>query len=91
MDIIITVCDQAAGEQCPYWPGHPMTAHWGVADPAAATGSETEKRHAFSEAYDTLKRRISALVALPINACDEPTLRRRLYEIGQDRAAAEAG
>jgi protein-tyrosine-phosphatase len=91
MDIIITVCDQAAGEQCPYWPGHPMTAHWALPDPAAATGSEAEKRRAFAEAYDTLERRISALVALPINACDEPTLRRRLYEIGQDRAAAEAG
>jgi hypothetical protein len=88
MDIVITVCDQAAAEECPYWPGHPMTAHWGLPDPAAATGSEADTRRAFSEACDTLERRIAALVRLPISACDEAALRSRLHEIGLDRATA---
>ena len=91
MDIVITVCDQAAAEQCPYWPGHPMTAHWGIADPAAVTGSEATKRRAFQAAYDALERRIAALVRLPITTFDQPTLRTRLHEIGEGKTTAKAG
>ncbi len=89
MEIVITVCDQAAAEECPYWPGHPTTAHWGQPDPASIAGSEAEKRRAFSDAYDRLQHRIAALVALPIDGHDASALRRRLHEIGRDRAAAE--
>jgi protein-tyrosine-phosphatase len=91
MDLVITVCDQAAAEECPYWPGHPMSAHWGVPDPAAATGSDAEKARAFAEAYATLRHRIAALVALPINDYDAPDLRRRLHEIGNHRTGDQAG
>lgn len=85
LDAVVTVCDQAAAEECPIWPGRPATAHWGLPDPAAATGEEEDRRRAFAECYRTLKRRISALASLP-NDCDEPTLRCRLQEIGHDEA-----
>lgn len=83
MDIVITVCDSAAGEQCPFWPGRPVTAHWGVPDPAAVQGSEDEKRKAFEAAFGQLSARIDRLLALPIESLDPPALRDRLAEIGQ--------
>lgn len=85
MDFIFTVCDSAAAEECPYWPGHPMTAHWPIPDPAAATGSEAERRIAFADAYRMLARRISAFVSLPLASLEGLALRRRL-----DRVDAEA-
>jgi arsenate reductase len=81
IEIVITVCDSAASETCPLWPGHPTTAHWGIPDPAAATGSETARRQAFAHAYDQLRRRIEALVALPAAALDTETLGRELARI----------
>ena len=82
MDFVITVCDQAAGEQCPYWPGQPMTAHWGVEDPAAVQGSDEEKRRAFLTAYARLRRRIELFVSLPMASLDRMTLKKRMDEIG---------
>jgi protein-tyrosine-phosphatase len=90
MDFVFTVCDDAAAETCPFWPGKPATAHWGVPDPAAATGSETERRQAFAEAYRMLSDRISALESLPIASLDPPTLRRRLEAIGERRPQGTA-
>lgn len=85
MDFIFTVCDRAAGEQCPFWPGQPMSAHWGLPDPAAADGSEVERRLAFAETYRMLQRRIGAFVNLPLEALDAMSLKRRLDEIGRLR------
>jgi len=82
LDFVITVCDQAAGEVCPIWPGQPMTAHWGVPDPAAVEGSDDDKRRAFLDAYVALKRRIELFMSLPLAALDGTTLRSRLREIG---------
>ena len=82
MDFVITVCDFAAGESCPVWPGHPLVAHWGVPDPAAVVGSEAEKRAAFMEAYRRLGARISAFVNLDLELLDLSTLKRRLADIG---------
>jgi protein-tyrosine-phosphatase len=82
MNFIFTVCDSAAGESCPVWTGHPMTAHWGIPDPAAVDGSDTEKRQAFADAYRRLEERIEAFVHLPIEALDEAALRRALAAIG---------
>ena len=81
-DIILTVCDVAAAETCPIWPGHPTTAHWGIPDPAAAEGSEAEKRRAFAEAYRQLNTRISVLLALPFASLDRLSLKARLTAIG---------
>ena len=83
MDFIITVCDDAAGEACPVWPGEPATAHWGVADPAAVEGTEAQKRAAFRDAATILRRRIELLVALPLDKLDRMSLRTRLREIGK--------
>ena len=83
MDFVITVCDNAAGETCPVWPGQPMTAHWGVPDPAAATGTEAEIRLAFAEAYRMLNNRISIFVNLPLRSLDKLTLQRQLDGIGR--------
>ncbi|MFO1015611.1 MAG: arsenate reductase ArsC [Caulobacteraceae bacterium] len=83
MDFIFTVCDNAAGEVCPIWPGQPMTAHWGVPDPAAVEGSSAEIGLAFSETYRQLKNRITAFVNLPMASLDRMTLARRLREIGE--------
>ena len=88
MDFIFTVCDQAAAEECPYWPGHPMSAHWGLPDPAAATGTEAERRLAFSETYRMLRNRITAFVNLPTESLDKASLRARLAEIGRDTTPA---
>jgi len=91
MDFVFTVCDQAAAEECPYWPGQPMTAHWGLPDPAAATGSEAEIRLAFSETYRMLRNRISIFVNLPLASLDRLSLQKHLDEIGRESAAAEKG
>ncbi|MCP5431981.1 MAG: arsenate reductase ArsC [Alphaproteobacteria bacterium] len=83
MDFVFTVCDDAAGEVCPIWPGQPMTAHWGFEDPAAFEGTEPEKRQKFAEVYGQIYRRIEAFVNLPIEAIDELALKRKLDEIGE--------
>jgi protein-tyrosine-phosphatase len=83
MDFILTVCDHAAGEVCPIWPGKPMTAHWGVPDPAAVEGSDEEKRAAFRDAASTLRRRIELLAGLPIDKLDAMAIRTRLHEVGR--------
>jgi protein-tyrosine-phosphatase len=82
LDFIITVCDNAAGEVCPIWPGKPMRAHWGVPDPAAATGTEVEIALAFAEAHRMLQRRIELFLALPLETHDRASLKRRMDEIG---------
>jgi arsenate reductase (thioredoxin) len=81
-DFVFTVCDSAAAESCPVWPGQPMTAHWGIADPAEATGSEAEIMQAFREAYRLLNQRIGAFAALPLRSLDQMTLAHRLRDIG---------
>jgi arsenate reductase len=83
MDFIFTVCDDAAGEECPIWPGHPATAHWGVPDPAAATGTDAEIQLAFDDAYRMLATRIGTFVNLPMDKLDRATLRQRLSDIGK--------
>ena len=83
MDIVITVCGNAAGETCPVWPGHPVTAHWGVDDPAAVVGSEEQRRDAFFEAMKVLRHRIDLLLSLKPEALDRLALQGRLAEIGQ--------
>ena len=82
-DFVFTVCDNAAAETCPVWPGQPMTAHWGVADPAAVTGTDDEKRRAFLDAYLVLQRRIQLLVNLPLASLDRLSLQKRLADIGR--------
>lgn len=82
LDFVFTVCDQAAQEACPIWPGQPMTAHWGVPDPAAATGTDAEIGLAFADAYRQLNNRISIFVALPLARLDRLALKRRLDDIG---------
>src|SRR5262249_22054836 len=90
LDFVFTVCDNAAGETCPVWPGQPMTAHWGVPDPAEATGSEAEIAQAFTDTYRMLHRRIAAFTPLPIRSLDAPSLQQRLREIGRmDGATAK--
>ncbi|KJV09711.1 ArsR family transcriptional regulator [Elstera litoralis] len=84
IDFIFTVCDNAAGEVCPIWPGTPMTAHWGVDDPAAVTGTELEREAAFVTAFKQLRRRISVFTALPLASLDQLALQKRLSAIGQD-------
>lgn len=83
-DFVFTVCDNAASEVCPIWPGQPMTAHWGVPDPAAAEGSEAERRLAFADAYRMLRNRISVFTSLPIKSIDRLSLQKRLDDIGRD-------
>lgn len=82
MDVIITVCDNAAGEECPYWPGRPATAHWGFEDPAAVEGSDEEKRAAFEKVRAQIEKRMAAFAALPIESLDADALRRELQKIG---------
>jgi len=88
MDFVFTVCDNAAHETCPVWPGQPMTAHWGVPDPAAAEGTEAEKHLAFADAYRMLNNRISVFTSLPMNTLDKLNLQRRLDEIGRNMPLA---
>ncbi len=83
LDFVFTVCDDAAGEVCPIWPGQPMTAHWGIPDPAAATGNEAEIALAFAEAYRVLNNRITLFASLPIASLDRLSLQHRLEEIGR--------
>ena len=89
LDFVFTVCDNAAGEVCPIWPGQPMTAHWGIPDPAAATGSEAEVALAFADAYRFLENRIGLFISLPMDSLDRLTLQRRLDAIGKSSAAPE--
>jgi len=91
LDFVFTVCDDAAGEACPYWPGQPMTAHWGVPDPAAATGTPAEVALAFKDTYRMLRQRIAVFAALPIRSLDQLSLQAKLKEIGRlDGATAKA-
>ena len=86
MDFVFTVCDQAAGEACPVWPANPVTAHWGVPDPAAVDGSEVEQRKGFRTAYLALESRIKIFVALPIDSLDRLAVKQKVDEIGRLRA-----
>jgi arsenate reductase len=83
MDFVITVCDQAAGEVCPIWPGKPMTAHWGFEDPAAFKGTDEEKRQVFSKVYRQILGRVSQFVNLPLHILDSNTIQRELRAIGE--------
>jgi protein-tyrosine-phosphatase len=82
VDFVFTVCDRAAGESCPFWPGQPMTAHWGVPDPAAFEGSDDQKRMQFRAAAVTLKRRIDLMLSLPIQTLDSMALQQEIKDIG---------
>ena len=88
MDFVFTVCDSAAGEACPIWPGQPMTAHWGIEDPAAVQGADIEKERAFVTAFRYLKNRISIFISLPIRSLDKMALGAKLREIGQMEGAS---
>ena len=90
IDFIFTVCDNAAGEVCPVWPGKPMTAHWGIADPAAVEGTDAEKAIAFRKALKELETRIKLLTSLPIDSLDRTTLLAKLREIGKTGTATES-
>lgn len=87
MDFIFTVCDSATGEACPVWIGHPMTAHWGVEDPAAVSGLDIDKQHAFAQAARFLKNRILAFVNLPLSSIDRLALETKLRQIGAREAS----
>ncbi len=91
MDAVITVCDNAAGEVCPLWPGQPARAHWGFADPAAATGSDEDRRRAFDGVFERIRARVQALLALPLETLDAAALQRALRGLGQADAAAQEG
>jgi arsenate reductase len=82
MDFVLTVCDQAAGEACAFWPGQPVTTHWGLPDPAAVEGSHDVKARAFHDAAVTVKRRLELMLALPLDGIDRPALRREIRNIG---------
>jgi arsenate reductase len=88
LDFVFTVCDKAAAEVCPIWPGQPMTAHWGVPDPAATQGSAAEVERAFREAFVILDRRISLFLCLPLKSLDELALKREIDRIGQTMKSA---
>jgi protein-tyrosine-phosphatase len=83
LEFVFTVCDNAAGEVCPMWPGQPITAHWGIPDPAAADGTDEQKRKAFEDAFRILERRISLFLSLPIRSLEQLVLQERLSEIGR--------
>jgi arsenate reductase len=83
MDFVFTVCDQAAGEVCPVWPGQPMTAHWGMPDPAAVMGNEAEKEKAFRDAAVTMKRRLDLMMALPLLSLDRMAIQHQVKDIGK--------
>ena len=89
MDFVFTVCDQAAGEVCPIWPGNPVTAHWGVPDPAAIEVSEEQRRQAFRDAYRQLEMRIKLFAALPIDKLDRMAVKREVERIGQRHLVPE--
>jgi len=83
LDFVFTVCDNAAGEVCPVWPGQPITAHWGIPDPAAVEGTDEQKQKAFNEAFLILERRISLFLSLPLRSLEQLVLQERLSEIGR--------
>lgn len=83
LDFVFTVCDKAAGEVCPVWPGQPMTAHWGIQDPAAAQGTDEHKRRAFLRAFSELSTRVNLFTSLPIDKLDRLVLKKKLDEIGR--------
>jgi arsenate reductase len=83
MDVIVTVCDNAAGETCPYWPGRPATAHWGYEDPAHVKGSDEDKRAAFAQVFQQIRKRMEAFVALPIESMDDAAMREAVKKIGE--------
>jgi len=87
LDFVFTVCDNAAGEVCPLWPGQPITAHWGIADPAAVLGSDQDKRRAFLRAFTELSARINLFLSLPLDKLDRLVLQKKLDEIGRAPAA----
>jgi arsenate reductase len=89
IDFILTVCDNAAGEVCPVWPGKPMTVHWGIADPAVVKGSDADKALGFRKAFTELETRIKIFIELPITALDEMALREKLRAIGQQPATPD--
>jgi arsenate reductase len=88
LDFVFTVCDSAANETCPVWPGQPMTAHWGVPDPSASTGTESERRFAFADTHRMLFQRIGIFTNLPLSSLDKLSLQRRLDDIGRTKAPA---
>ncbi|HVL72037.1 MAG TPA: arsenate reductase ArsC [Beijerinckiaceae bacterium] len=90
MDFVFTVCDGAAGEACPVWPGQPVTAHWGIEDPAAVEGADIDKERAFVQAFRFMKNRISAFLALPVASLDEGSLTAKLRRIGTLEGASAA-
>jgi len=85
MDLVITVCDQAAGEVCPVWPGRPVTAHWGLPDPSAVEGSDDDRRKAFQQTYIALQNRIRTLLSLPMEKLDRLAMKQRLEHIGRGK------
>jgi protein-tyrosine-phosphatase len=87
LDFVFTVCDNAANELCPIWPGQPMTAHWGVPDPAEAQGDETQRALAFADTYRMLNNRISIFTSLPLASLDELSLQKHLHDIGRSKGA----
>lgn len=87
LDFVITVCDNAAGEACPYWPGQPMTAHWGIPDPAATEGTDVDRKFAFRQAFKAMETRIKLFLSLPIASIDKMRLQERMNEIGQNPPA----
>ena len=88
IDFVITVCDNAANEVCPVWPGHPMTAHWGLPDPSAVPGSDDDKRRAFAQTMQALSNRLNSFVNLPLSKLDTLSLQKKLDEIGQSKSPA---
>lgn len=90
MDFIFTVCDSAAGEACPVWPGHPISAHWGVEDPAAVKGADADRRVAFATTLRYMKLRIAAFAALPVESLERMSLTSKLHEIGQMEGSTSA-
>ncbi|WP_380877814.1 arsenate reductase [Sphingomonas sp. DBB INV C78] len=91
LDFIFTVCDNAADEACPIWPGHPTTAHWGIPDPAAVEGSAAEQHAAFFDAYRMMANRIRLFTSLPLASIEKMALQARLNEIGQDEGRSDIG
>jgi arsenate reductase len=89
MDFVFTVCDSAAGETCPLWPGQPVTAHWGIEDPAAVEGSDVEKMRAFADAFRFMRNRINAFTALPLTMLDSMSLKKSLQDIGALEGASQ--
>jgi arsenate reductase (thioredoxin) len=89
LDFVFTVCDNAANEQCPFWPGQPMTAHWGIEDPAAVKGTPEEIERAFNNAFTLLNRRITLFLSLPLATLSQLTLKKELDRIGQSKSTSE--